>query len=211
MFYIDDYNSKAITNTPPKREQKEELAKAKAEINGKQLAVFWYVSGITIAHNFNAVKTLLSKYGYEVANEHDAAAAISDMLDKPKWVAFVKEFGEVIENTVDENVFKEFKAGDESSFVAALISAIGAVIGGSLSLASSAKQKQVAKENAKSQMLSAISAALTEKERRKTEAEISARQQKKSVMIIITVSVIIVGIIIAIVIYKRSKSKAIVN
>ena len=56
MFYIDDYNSKAITSTPPKRDQKSEVAKTKLELNSQQLAAFWHLTGITIADNYETVK-----------------------------------------------------------------------------------------------------------------------------------------------------------
>jgi len=211
MFYIDDYNSKTITNTPPKKEQKLEEAKAKLEMTSKQLAVFWYVSGITIAHSFEAVKTLLEKYGYKVVNEEDAAAAIADMLGTDKWTKFVKEFAEIIENTVDERVFQEYKTSseEESGFVAALIAAIGAVAGGTLGLISSSKQKQAAKESAKAQMFSGISAAVAERQKQKTEQEISKREQKRNVMWIVIISFLVLGTIIGIVIYKRNKAKAV--
>ena len=115
MFYIDDYNSKAITNSPPKKEEKLELAKTKTEM--EQLAVFWHIAGVAIARNFTDVKGLLGKYDYQVSNEKDAAAAITDILGTPKWTKFVKEFEGIIEDTVDEKI-DYLKNNEESGFEA---------------------------------------------------------------------------------------------
>jgi hypothetical protein len=208
VIYIDDYNSKAITNTPPnnKREDKVELAKAKLEINSKQLAVFWHITGVAIANNFSQVKALLLKYGFNVVNEEDAAVAISEMIGTPKWTSFVVEIGEIIENTVDEKIIESLKNNkEESSWVEALISAVGSVAGSSLGLGAASKQQKVAKENAKSQMFSGITSVLVAKENTRLEAEKTKQQQKKSIALIIVSVVIVLGIIIAIIVYRRRK------
>jgi hypothetical protein len=116
MFYIDDYNSKTITNSLPKKER-EALAKVKSEMDSKQLATFWYIAGVTIASNYEEVRELLLKYGYDVTNEEDAAAAITDILGTPKWTKFVKEFEGIIEDTVDEKI-DYLKNNEESGFEA---------------------------------------------------------------------------------------------
>lgn len=207
MFYIDDYNSKAITNSPPKKEEKLELDKAKLELKSQQLATFWFLTGATIADKFNEVKAILDKYGYEVVNEKDAAAAISDMLTTPKWPKFIKELGSVIEETVEDRL--ELKdTSEESGFVAAIIAAAGTIIGGTLGLAGSAKAKAAAKENAKAQMFTGITAVLAEREKRKAQQEMAKAQAKKTTIWAIVTVFIVLAIIIGVVIYKRNKAKA---
>lgn len=209
MIYIDDYNSKAVTSSPPKKEDKIELAKTKLEMNSKQLAAFWYLAGATIANNFVEVKVLLEKYGYQVNNEEDAAAAITDMLGTPKWTKFVKEFGEIIESTIDEKIVNELKENnEESGWVEALIQAVGAVASSSLNLGASSKQLKATKENAKSQMFTGIAATMAERERTKAEIEKTRREEKKGVVWIILAVILIIGIIVGIVIYKKNKAQA---
>ena len=210
MFYIDDYNSKAITNSPPKREDKMELAKAKKVMESKQLSVFWYLAGTTIANRFVEVKALLSKYGYKVVNEEDAAAAISDMIGTAKWVKFVKEFGEIMEDSIDERIINDInESSEESGWIEALIQAVGSVASSSLNVAASNKQLKGTKENAKAQMFTGVAAILAEKERTKAEAEKTRREEKKGTIWIVLSIVIALAVIIAIIIiYKRRKAKS---
>jgi hypothetical protein len=209
MFYIDDYNSKTITNSPPKKADKEALVKVKTELDNKQLAAFWYIAGVTIASNYDEVSELLLKYGYDVTNEEDAASAIADMLGTPKWTKFLVEFGEIIEETVDESVLNNLKEGnDESGWVEALIQGIGAVGSSSLGLAKSAKDKKAAEASAKAQMFYGITNVLAEKEKLKAEKERTLQNQKKGSTWIIVGVVVVVIAIVGFVIYKKMKSKA---
>lgn len=208
MFYIDSYNSKAVTNTPPQRpDPNKEMAQAKAEMLSKQLASFWYLAGIVIAYNFDEVKALLSKYGYNVSSEEDATVAISEMLGTEKWTKFVKEFGDIMEDTIDERVMDELKEMDEESgWVQALIAAVGAIGSSSLGLASASKQQKAAKENAKAQMFTGVSAALAEKQKLEAEKEKTKREGKRATVWIIITVIIVLALIIGIVIYKRRKA-----
>ena len=207
MIYIDDYSSKAITNSPPKKEDRIELAKAKTEMNGKQLAAFWYIAGVTIASNYKDVKELLSKYGYDVSNEHDAASAIANIYGTPKWIKFIAEFGDIIEASVDENLIIDSIGGEESSWVQALIAAVGAVASSSLTLAKSSKDKKAAESNAKSAMFVGITNVLAEKEKVKAEKEKTMRESKSGIIWIVIAVLVVIGLIIGFVIYKKNKAK----
>jgi hypothetical protein len=205
MIYVDDYNSKVINNSPPSKKDKEEVVKAKQEMDSKQLAIFWYIAGVTIANKFEDVKSLLSEFGYQVSDEEDAASAIADMIGTKKWAKFVMDFGEIIEDTIDDRIEAE-DTSEESGFVAALIAAIGATVGGTLGLIKTSKEKQVAKENAKTQMFTGITAVLVEKEKVKAAKEAALAQERKGIVAIIISLIIVVGIIIGIIIYKRNKA-----
>jgi len=206
MFYIDDYNSKTITNSLPKKDR-EALAKVKSEMDSKQLATFWYIAGVTIASNYEEVRELLLKYGYDVTNEEDAASAIADMLGTPKWTRFAVDFGNVVEETADDNIIELLKNSEESEFIAAIIAAAGAAIGGSLGLASSNKQLKASKENARAAMIMGITNVLAEKEKAKAERARAARESKSGVVWIVVSVIVVIGIIVAIIIYKRNKAK----
>ena len=212
MIYIDDYNSKVISNGPPKKEDKAMLADTKKQMDSRQQAIFWYLSGVTIGYNYEEVKVLLSKYGYDVSNEQDAATAIAEMIGTPKWTKFLLEFGNLIEESVDESVFKKLEDGaEESSFVAALIGAIGAIGGSSLGLAKSSKDKKAAEVNAKAAMFVGITNVLAEKQRVDAEREKTLREEKKSTIWIVISVVVVLLAIIGFVVYKRMKAKAIAN
>jgi hypothetical protein len=212
MIYIDDYNSKVINNGPPKKEDREILADTKKHLDSRQQAIFWYLAGVTIGSNYEDVKTLLSKYGYDVSNEQDAATAIAEMIGTPKWTKFVLEFGNLIEESVDENVFNKLEDGaEESSWVQALIGAIGSIGGSSLGLAKSSKDKKAAEVNAKSAMFTGITNVLVEKQRLDAEREKTLREEKKGTIWIVIAVVVVLLVIIGFVVYKRMKAKAIAN
>lgn len=210
MYYIDDYNSKAVTNTPPKRQMVAKLKQANTKMQKAQLDAFWNLMGITIVENFEDVKELLSQYGYNVINEEDAAVAISEVWGTPKWIDFVRDAGFLIEDTVDEQLIQNLAPKtDENSFatvvIAAIVGAVGAIGGGSLQLASSNKQLKATKENAKSTMISAI--ASVQAERLKVEAErIKAEGATgKTAYWIVGITIACIAIIVAIVVYRKRK------
>ena len=202
MFYIDDYNSKTITNSPPKREDKIALDKAKKDMDTRQLSIFWYLSGITIANNFTEVKSLLSKYGYNVVNEEDAAVAMSDMLGTAKWAKFVSDFGSIMENTVDERIINQINSED-TGWIEALISAVSSISSSTLNVASSSKELQSTKEKAKTQMISGVTAMLSQNEKTKAVEKTKVETKKNTIWII---AVIIILILISIFIYRRYKA-----
>lgn len=202
MFYIDDYNSKTITNSPPKREDKIALDKAKKDMDTRQLSIFWYLSGITIANNFTEVKSLLSKYGYNVVNEEDSAVAMSDMLGTAKWAKYVSDFGSLMENTVDERIINQINSED-TGWIEALISAVSSISGSTLNIASSSKELQSTKEKAKTQMISGVTAMLSQNEKTKAVEKTKVETKKNTIWII---AVIIILIIISIFIYRRYKA-----
>lgn len=214
MFYIDDYNSKTITNTPPAKkitQYRKDWENAKIDANKKQLQAFFYLAGVVIGKNYDAVKELLSKYGYEVSSERDAATAISDMIGKKEWPKFLKEFGDLMEDTVDESIFEnlsEDAKSEESGWVEAVIAAVGSITGGALSLASSKKTQEAAKENAKATMFSGLAGILAEKEKTKAEMEKTKQQQKKGVIWIILGILLIVGIVVTILVVRARRKKA---
>lgn len=179
-------------------------------MESKQLSIFWYLAGTTIVNRFVEVKALLSKYGYKVVNEEDAAAAISDMVGTSKWVKFVKEFGEIMEDSIDERIINDInESNEESGWIEALIQAVGSVASSSLNVAASNKQLKGTKENAKAQMFNGVAAMLAEKERTKAEAEKTRREEKKGTIWIVLSIVIALAVIIAIIIiYKRRKAKS---
>lgn len=211
MFYIDDYNSKTITNAPPEKKiYRKDWESAKLESNKKQLQSFFYLAGVVIGKNYSDVKEMLSKYGYEVSSERDAATAISDMIGKKEWPKFLKEFGDLIENTVDESIYEnltEDSKNEESGWVEAVVAAVGSITGGALSLASSKKAQQAAKENAKATMFSGLAGILAEKEKTKAEMEKTKQQEKKGVIWIIIGVLLIIGIVVTILVV-RAKRKA---
>lgn len=202
MFYIDDYNSKTITNSPPKREDKIALDKAKKDMDTRQLSIFWYLSGITIANNFTDVKSLLNKYGYNVVNEEDAAVAMSDMLGTAKWAKYVSDFGNLMENTVDERIINQINSED-TGWIEALISAVSSISGSTLNVASSSKELQSTKEKAKTQMISGVTAMLSQNEKTKAVEKTKVETKKNTIWII---AVIIILILISIFIYRRYKA-----
>jgi hypothetical protein len=204
MFYIDEYNSKTVTNTPPAKKEAE-AKMAKMEMDSKQLAAFWYLAGVVIARDFEEVKTLLSKYGYDVSNEEDATTAIADMIGTEKWPRFVKEFGDIIEENVLEGI-PSSEGSEESGFVGAIIAAIGQIGGSSLSLAASNKQLKAAKENAKSQMFAGLTNALAEQKKLEAEKEKTKQTQKKAIVWIVVSIILVIAIIVGIVIYKKVKA-----
>jgi len=200
MIYIDDYNSKAISNNPPKKEEMKKIIQTKKQLSQQQLAVFWHMVGFAIGNNFKDIKELLADYGYKVVNEQDAAVAIADLWESPQWVDFVKELNFVLEDTIDE-----YMPDQESEFVGALIAAIGTVAGGTLGVVSSSKQRKASKESAKGQMMAGISNAIAAREQRKAaEAEAEANKGKTITWVIVSL-IIVIGLIIGIVIYKRNK------
>ena len=203
MFYIDDYNSKTITSTPPKREDKIALDKAKKDIDTRQLSIFWYLSGITIANNFTEVKSLLNKYGYDVVNEEDASVSMSDMLGTAKWAKFVSDFGSIMENTVDERIINQIDNSEDAGWIETLISAVSSISGSTLNVASSSKELQSTKETAKKQMISGVTAMLSQNEKTKAVKKTKVETKKNTLWII---AVIIVLIIISIFIYRRYKA-----
>jgi hypothetical protein len=202
MFYIDDYNSKTITNSPPKREDKIALDKAKKDMDTRQLSIFWYLSGITIANNFTEVKSLLNKYGYKVVNEEDAAVAMSDMLGTAKWAKYVSDFGSIMENTVDERIINQINSED-TGWIEALISAVSSISSSTLNVASSSKELQSIKEKSKTQMISGVTAMLSQNEKTKAVKKTKVETKKNILWII---AVIIVLILISIFIYRRYKA-----
>lgn len=205
MFYIDEYDSKTITNTPPKREDKIVLSKAKKNMDTKQLSIFWYLSGITIANNFTEVKSLLGKYGYNVVNEEDAAVAMSDMLGTAKWAKYINDFGGIMEGTIDERIINQISSSDDAGWIEALISAVSSISSSTLNVPSSVKELQATKEKAKSQMISGISAMLSQKENEKR--LINAKIEKKNNTIKIIIAIVIALAIIAYFIYKNKQNK----
>lgn len=207
MYYIDDYNSKAVTNAPPQRQMVAKLKQVSDESKKAQLDAFWNLMGITIAERFEDVKELLAQYGYVVANEEDAAVAISEIWATPKWMDFVKSAGILIESTIDNQLLQNLAPKtDEASFVGAIIAAVGAIVGGSLGLASSNKQLKATKENAKTQMIAAIAGVQMERERAATEREKANAGKTKALYWILGITIISIVIIVAIIIYKRKSA-----
>jgi hypothetical protein len=207
MYYIDDYNSKAVTNTPPQRQMVAKLKQANTENQKAQMNAFWNLMGITIAEKFEDIKEILSRYGYNVVNEEDAAVAISELWTTPKWLDFVKDASFLIEETVDEKLDNTIlPKTEESSWVEAVIAAVGSIVGGSLSLASSNKQLKATKENAKATMITAL--AQVQVERQKVEAEKlrSEGATGKTAIWIVGITIACIAVIVAIVVYKKRKA-----
>jgi hypothetical protein len=206
MYYIDDYNSKAVTNTPPQRQMVAKLKQANTENQKAQMSAFWNLMGITIAENFDDIKEILSRYGYNVINEEDAAVAISEVWATPKWLDFVKDASLLIEETVDEKLSDILPKTDESSWIEAVIQAVGSITGGSLQLAASNKQLKATKENAKATMITAL--AQVQAERQKVEAEKlrSEGATGKTAIWIVGITIACIAVIVAIVVYKKRRA-----
>lgn len=206
MYYIDDYNSKTVSNNPPKKKMLDKLKKINQQSKKEQLNAFWKIVGVTIAENFEDVKELLARYGYRVVNEEDAAVAIADIWKTPKWLDFVKELSILVESTVDEKLVENLLPNtDESSWVAALIGAVGALGGGALGLASSKNEAAAASENAKAQMIAAVEQARLERERMEAERLRIKSQEKRTVVWVIgiLVALVVIAIIVAIIVRNR--------
>ena len=102
MFYIDDYNSKAIVNRPPQKQQK--FTPEQKQEQNDVLNLFWYTMGVTIAENFDAMKNLLNKYGYSVNTEQEATTAINNMAfgkDTKRWQSFLNDASSLMNKTLD--------------------------------------------------------------------------------------------------------------
>ena len=98
MFYIDEYGSKAVVNSPPSKVAREQLMK---DAQNDMLELFWYSVGVTIAEQFDSMKKLLDKYGFKVSNENEAADAISKILHTKRWPIFAEEMSPMIHKTID--------------------------------------------------------------------------------------------------------------
>jgi cobalamin biosynthesis Mg chelatase CobN len=210
MYYIDDYKSRAVTNTPPvNKELRKKLEVETKSAIQMQLNAFWKIMGLTIADKFDEIQSLLDRYGYKVSNEEDAAVAVADLWEKTKWMDFLKEVSILMEATMDENLVESIiPEKDESGFVEALIGAIGAIGGGTLNTIKSKKDAEAAKENAKAVMISSLSQVKVEREKARLEREKMKASKSKSVTWIVIVSLLVVVIIVAVVIYKRRKAQA---
>lgn len=208
MYYIDDYKSGAIINKPPvNKELRDKLAVQSKSAVQSQLNAFWKIMGITIADKYDEVESLLSKYGYKVSNEEDAAVAIADLWEKTKWMDFLKEVSILMEETMDENLVENIiPEKDESGFVEALIGAIGAIGGGTLQTIKSKNESNAAKENAKAAMIASLSQVKVEKERARLEREKIKASKSKATTWIVIVTLLVVVIIIGVVIYKRRQA-----
>lgn len=211
MFYIDNYQSSVISNKPPVNKQlMKKLEAEKKSATQAQLNAFWKIMGITIADKFDEVQALLNKYGYKVSNEEDAAVAISEVWDTAKWMDFVKEVSILIESSIDENLVENIlPEKDESSFVEALIGAIGSIGGGTLQTIKSKKEADAAKENAKATMIASLTQVKVENERARLEREKMKASKRKTTTWIVIVTLLIVLIIIGVVIYKRRQAQAV--
>ena len=210
MYYIDDYNSKTVSNNPPKKKMLDKLKKINQQSKKEQLNAFWKVVGVTIAENFEDVQELLARYGYRVVNEEDAAVAIADIWKTPKWLDFVKELSILVESTVDEKLVENLLPNtDESSWVAAVIGAVGALGGGALGLAQSKQQAAAASENAKAQMIAAVEQARLERERMEAERLRIKSQEKRTVVWVIgiLVALVVIAIIVAIIVRNRRQKQ----
>lgn len=210
MYYIDDYKSRAVTNTPPvNKELRKKLEVETKSAIQMQLNAFWKIMGLTIADKFDEIQSLLDRYGYKVSNEEDAAVAVADLWEKTKWMDFLKEVSILMEATMDENLVESIiPEKDESGFVEALIGAIGAIGGGTLNTIKSKKDAEAAKENAKAVMIASLSQVKVEREKARLEREKMKASKSKSVTWIVIVSLLVVVIIVAVVIYKRRKAQA---
>lgn len=101
MFYIDDYNSKAIVNRPP---QKQKFTPEQKEKQNDVLNLFWYTMGVTIAEKFDSMKNTLNKYGFSVNTEQEAATAINSMAfgkDTKRWKSFMNDVSSLMNDTLD--------------------------------------------------------------------------------------------------------------
>ena len=207
MYYIDDYNSKAVTNTPPQRQMVAKLKQANTENQKAQMNAFWNLMGITIAEKFEDIKEILSRYGYNVVNEEDAAVAISELWTTPKWLDFVKDASFLIEETVDEKLDNTILPNtDESSWVEAVIKAVGSITGGSLQLAASNKQLKATKENAKATMITALAGVQAERQKVEAEKLRSEGATGKTAIWIVGITIACIAVIVAIVVYKKRKA-----
>jgi hypothetical protein len=147
--------------------------------------VLWYLIALTISNHFDRVKLLLNKYGYDPLNEEEAAVDISDMIGTFKWDMFIKEFGEI--------------KLEESGWIDAVISAVGGIASASLNFASSKKQQQATKDNAKAQIITSLAQIKLERERIKTEIERNKQQAEKTKRFIIISLIISLAFIISLV------------
>ena len=207
MYYIDDYNSKAVTNAPPQRKLVEKLKQANTKMQKAQMDAFWNLMGIVIAKRFEDVKELLAHYGYNVVNEEDAAIAVSEVWGTPKWIDFVKDAGFLIEETIDEQLVESMlPKTEESSWIAAVIAAVGSITGSSLQLAASNKQLKATKENAKSAMITAIAQVQAEREKVEAERIKAEGSMGKTAYWILGITIASIAIIVAVVVYRKTRA-----
>lgn len=102
MFYIDDYNSKAIVNRPPQKQQK--FTPEQKEKQNDMLNLFWYTMGVTIAEKFDSMQNILNKYGFSVSTEQEATTAVNTMAfgkDTKRWQSFLNDVSGMMNDTLD--------------------------------------------------------------------------------------------------------------
>ena len=171
MFYIDDYNSKAIIDTLPFPVKKAtasatEIVKADPKVSAgaeNSFRYFWFLVGATVGQHYTVVdKVLTDKYHIVTTDPADAVTAITDMYGTERFVPFLKDIFPLLEDVSEDNPpnVANIATTDENGFAIALIAAIGAVAGGALGLASSAKNAKGQKEAARSNALLGLSTVL---------------------------------------------------
>lgn len=212
MFYIDDYNSKAIIDTlpfPVKKAVNEATGTVTADpkkpaANQNAFKYFWFVIGATVGQHYEVVDKVLSdKYHIVTTDPNDAVSAITDMYGTDRFVPFLKDIFPLMEDVSED--FPQNPNTEESGFVVALIAGAAAVIGGAFGLAGKNKELKAQKEAAKANAITGLSTIIAEKE--KTKAELIKQQgsERKLLIIGIISLILITGIIAAIIIYKRNK------
>lgn len=115
MFYVDEIDSKVITDKPPVGTIAGNPGTKKISNEGtrQMLKNFWFLMGLTISENYEYTKSLLAKHGYYVTSQKDAAEAIVHLWSTDKWKEFHKDIIPIVQKTTEIKL--NTKPVDESS------------------------------------------------------------------------------------------------
>ncbi len=200
MFYIDDYGKDQLVTAKPVNK------KSSAKVAQNDLDAFWFMMGAMVGEQYDAVKSVLSKYGYQVNSRSEAVDALSQIQNTPKWPSFFKEIFPVIEHTVRLKGKKNEESWAMDPYTA-IIDAIGKIGAGTTNMVASSAQKKEAQANAKGQLLNGLALVAVENQKRRALEQQSASNETRNMIIIIVALVIIIGIIITVVILRQRRNK----
>ncbi len=216
MFYIDDYNSKAIIDTLPFP-----VKKAVNEVTGTAVTAdpkkpagsqnafkyFWFLIGATVGQHYEVVDKVLSdKYHIVTTDPSDAVTAITDMYGTERFLPFLKDIFPLLEDVAEDFPQNPVSTKpEESGMGGGITEAIASVVSAGLNFGSASKNLKGTKEIAKSNAITGLSTIIAEKE--KTKAELLKQQgSERRLLIIGIISLIFISALIAaIIIYRRNK------
>ncbi len=214
MIYIGDYNTEnLITDKPVKA-----MGSSLMNITKEDVGNFWVTMGGVIGSQFDKVKNVLSKYGYQVNSKMEAVSAISRIQLTDKWKPFFNDLFPVaktaVGNAIAMSVLEERKKSIDESWaldpLTGLAEAFGSTmnafgqVGSSIGNAQAAKQQAAAAQaNAQAQMVNGLALVAQEREKRLQEEQKASSAETRNIIIIIVALLFIIGTIITVVLLRR--------